>query len=47
VFLLTYVMMTDVNDNNTSFQDTCGLFLVGTLFVALGFSVLKMLADIF
>jgi hypothetical protein len=47
VFLMTYIMMTDVNDSNTSFVDTCGLFLVGTLFVALGFSVLVMLFDIF
>ncbi len=47
VFLLTYIIMTDVNDNNTSFQDICGLFLVGTLFVALGFSVLVMLFDIY
>jgi hypothetical protein len=47
VFLMTYIMMTDLNDADTAFVDTCGLFLVGTLFVALGFSVLVMLADIY
>lgn len=46
VFLITYIMMTDVYDSNSYFVETCGLFLVGTLFVALRFSVLVMLFDI-
>lgn len=44
---MTYIMMTDLNDKDTEFIDTCGLFLVGILFLALSISVIVMVLDIY
>lgn len=47
VFLLIYLMMIDLNAGDSAFYDSCGLFLIGTLFLALAISVIAMVVDIY